>query len=119
MNEENKVVTNNSIPEETPQIPTKKPHDNKMALFSIVTLVFGIIMVVSLVVALGTKNEKAEELQQPPVEVTENAEKEKEKMEIQNDDELGTKKLLSEIEDLEFDKIFEDFSNQKFDENMY
>ena len=112
MNEENKVVTNNQEPERTQKVPVKKPHDNKMALLSIITLVFGIIMTVSLIVALGARSKDTPEvaLEEPSAEVIQ---------EVQNDDELGTKKLLREIDEIDFEELTEDFSDQKFEEDMY
>ena len=122
MNEDEKVVTNN--PEKTLeeyQANMKKPHDNKMALLLVLTILFGTVAAFSLFFAfknnfqaLVPKKEMLRDrdtTEEPALVKTEETQEEK-------DDELGTQALTKKIDAVNFDDILENLSDQKLTEDL-
>lgn len=79
-------------------------HDTKLAVLLVLSLVLGIISLISVVLIMKVKNAPQKEIQNDMVEeqviVTEI-----------EDNELKTNSLLKELDDLELDTIEEEYSN--------
>lgn len=102
----NNVVTNANT-----MLPTKesKPHDSKMSALMSLTLVLGLLTLLTFVSVLGYKKNSSANKEQVPNPSTTVVEEEKAEA-IVEDDELGRKKLIDNIDELELNKIGDTYS---------
>lgn len=113
----NKEVVTNA----NPVLPNRqnKPHDSKLALLTIVSLVLGLITLLSLAMVLSArKGDDMMEKNTGDEQVVVEDKMEKDENALPDNDELGRQQLLQDLDDLNIDEVVNTYTDEAFDAEL-